>query len=218
MITEQLANMRRNYTRDGLLEEQAPDQPLILFKQWFADALETEQPPVEPNAMMLATVDQQGQPHCRVVLLKGLDTEGFVFYTNYDSSKGQQLAVQPLAALTFFWPALERQVRIEGAIEQVTAAESDAYFNMRPMGSRHGAWASAQSQPLSGRAELEDALAAVEQRFADDQQPPRPAHWGGYRLLPQRIEFWQGRSCRLHDRLSYTLQAEGLWLRERLAP
>lgn len=218
MSTEQLANMRRNYTRDGLLEEQAPDQPLILFKQWFADALETEQPPVEPNAMMLATVDQQGQPHCRVVLLKGLDTQGFVFYTNYDSSKGQQLAAQPLAALTFFWPALERQVRIEGAIEQVTAAESDAYFNMRPMGSRHGAWASAQSQPLSGRAELEDALAAVEQRFADDQQPPRPAHWGGYRLLPQRVEFWQGRSCRLHDRLSYTLQAEGQWLRERLAP
>lgn len=218
MSTEQLANMRRNYTRDGLLEEQAPDQPLLLFKQWFADALETEQAPVEPNAMMLATVDQQGQPHCRVVLLKGLDAEGFVFYTNYDSAKGQQLATQPLAALTFFWPALERQVRIEGVIEQVSAAESDAYFNQRPLGSRHGAWASAQSRPLSGRAQLEEALAAVEQRFADNQQPPRPAHWGGYRLLPQCIEFWQGRSCRLHDRLSYKLQAEGQWLCERLAP
>jgi len=218
MSTEQLANMRRNYTRDGLLEEQAPDQPLLLFKQWFADALETEQAPVEPNAMMLATVDQQGQPHCRVVLLKGLDAEGFVFYTNYDSAKGQQLATQPLAALTFFWPALERQVRIEGVIEQVSAAESDAYFNLRPLGSRHGAWASAQSRPLSGRAQLEEALAAVEQRFADNQQPPRPAHWGGYRLLPQCIEFWQGRSCRLHDRLSYKLQAEGQWLCERLAP
>lgn len=218
MSTEQLANMRRNYTRDGLLEEQAPDQPLLLFKQWFADALETEQAPVEPNAMMLATVDQQGQPHCRVVLLKGLDAEGFVFYTNYDSAKGQQLATQPLAALTFFWPALERQVRIEGVIEQVSAAESDAYFNLRPLGSRHGAWASAQSRPLSGRAQLEEALAVVEQRFADNQQPPRPAHWGGYRLLPQYIEFWQGRSCRLHDRLSYKLQAEGQWLCERLAP
>ncbi len=218
MSTEQLANMRRNYTRDGLLEEQAPDQPLLLFKQWFADALETEQAPVEPNAMMLATVDQQGQPHCRVVLLKGLDAEGFVFYTNYDSAKGQQLATQPLAALTFFWPALERQVRIEGVIEQVSAAESDAYFNLRPLGSRHGAWASAQSRPLSGRAQLEEALAVVEQRFADNQQPPRPAHWGGYRLLPQCIEFWQGRSCRLHDRLSYKLQAEGQWLCERLAP
>lgn len=168
--------------------------------------------------MMLATVDQQGQPHCRVVLLKGLDAEGFVFYTNYDSAKGQQLATQPLAALTFFWPALERQVRIEGVIEQVSAAESDAYFNLRPLGSRHGAWASAQSRPLSGRAQLEEALAAVEQRFADNQQPPRPAHWGGYRLLPQCIEFWQGRSCRLHDRLSYKLQAEGQWLCERLAP
>ncbi len=218
MSTEQLANMRRNYTRDGLLENQAPELPLSLFKQWFADALETEQPPVEPNAMMLATVDEQGQPHCRVLLLKGLDAAGFVFYSNYASAKGQQLAGQPRAAMTFFWPALERQIRIEGTVEQVTEAESDAYFNMRPLGSRHGAWASAQSQPLSGREELEQALAAVEQRFAGDQQPPRPAHWGGYRLLPQRIEFWQGRTCRLHDRLSYQLQADGQWQRERLAP
>ncbi len=218
MSTDQLANMRRNYTRDGLLEEQAPAQPLPLFKQWFADALVTELPPVEPNAMMLATVDPAGQPHCRVLLLKGLDEGGFVFYSNYASAKGQQIATQALAAMTFFWPALERQVRIEGAIERVTAEESDAYFNMRPLGSRHGAWASAQSQPLSGREELEQTLAAVEQRFAGDEQPPRPAHWGGYRLLPQRIEFWQGRTCRLHDRLSYTLQADGEWLRERLAP
>lgn len=218
MSTEQLANMRRNYARDGLLEAQAPEQPVLLFKQWFADALETEQPPVEPNAMMLATVDEAGQPHCRVLLLKGLDEAGFVFYSNYESAKGQQLAGQPLAAMTFFWPALERQVRIEGSIEQVTAAESDAYFNLRPLGSRHGAWASAQSRPLSGRAELEQALAEIEQRFADDQQPPRPAHWGGYRLLPQRIEFWQGRTCRLHDRLSYQLQVDGQWQRERLAP
>lgn len=218
MSIDQLANMRRNYTRDGLLEEHAPDQPLPLFKQWFADALATEQPPVEPNAMMLATVDQAGQPHCRVLLLKGLDDSGFVFYSNYASAKGQQLAAQPQAAITFFWPALERQIRIEGVIERVTAQESDAYFNIRPLGSRHGAWASAQSQPLSGRAELERALTEVEQRFADDQQPPRPAHWGGYRLVPQRMEFWQGRTCRLHDRLSYHLDADGQWLRERLAP
>lgn len=218
MSTDQLANMRRNYTSDGLLEEQSPEQPLSLFKQWFADALATEQPPVEPNAMMLATVDQAGQPHCRVLLLKGLDEQGFVFYSNYESAKGQQIATQALAAMTFFWPALERQIRIEGVIERVSAEESDAYFNMRPLGSRHGAWASAQSQPLSGREELEQALLAVEQRFADNPQPPRPAHWGGYRLLPQCIEFWQGRTCRLHDRLSYKLQADGEWLRERLAP
>lgn len=218
MSTEQLAHMRRNYTRDGLLEKHAPEQPLPLFKQWLDDAVATEQPPVEPNAMMLATVDQSGQPHCRVLLLKGLDEQGFVFYSNYESAKGQQLAVQPRAAMTFFWPALERQVRIEGIIERVSAAESDAYFNLRPLGSRHGAWASAQSQVLSGREELEEALAAVEQRFADTQQPPRPEYWGGYRLLPQRIEFWQGRTCRLHDRLSYQLQADNQWLRERLSP
>ena len=167
MSTEQLAHMRRNYTRDGLLEELAPDQPLPLFKQWFDDAVATEQPPVEPNAMMLATVDQAGQPHCRVLLLKGLDEQGFVFYSNYESAKGQQISSQPRAAMTFFWPALERQVRIEGVIERVSAAESDAYFNLRPLGSRHGAWASAQSQLLSGREELEEALAAVELRFAD---------------------------------------------------
>ncbi len=218
MSTEQLAHMRRNYTRDGLLEEHAPEQPLPLFKQWLDDAVATEQPPVEPNAMMLATVDQSGQPHCRVLLLKGLDEQGFVFYSNYESAKGQQLAAQPRAAMTFFWPALERQVRIEGVIERVSAAESDAYFNLRPLGSRHGAWASAQSQVLSGREELEEALAAVEQRFADTQQLPRPEYWGGYRLLPQRIEFWQGRTCRLHDRLSYQLQADNQWLRERLSP
>ena len=218
MSTEQLAHMRRNYTRDGLLEERAPEQPLPLFKQWLDDAVATEQPPVEPNAMMLATVDQSGQPHCRVLLLKGLDEQGFVFYSNYESAKGQQLAAQPRAAMTFFWPALERQVRIEGIVERVSAAESDAYFNLRPLGSRHGAWASAQSQVLSGREELEEALTAVEQRFADTQELPRPEYWGGYRLLPQRIEFWQGRTCRLHDRLSYQLQADNQWLRERLSP
>lgn len=218
MSTEQLANMRRNYTRDGLLEEHAPLDPFVLFQRWFADAIVTEQPPVEPNAMMLATVDTAGQPHCRVLLLKGLDERGFVFYSNYNSAKAQQINAQPAAAMTFFWPALERQVRIEGGIEQVTAEESDAYFNMRPLGSRLGAWASAQSQPLGCREDLETALALLEERYSDEQPPPRPEYWGGYRVLPKRIEFWQGRTCRLHDRLSYRIEDDGRWSRERLAP
>jgi len=218
MSTEQLASMRRNYTRDGLLEEHAPSEPFALFEQWFANAIVTEQPPVEPNSMMLATVDSAGQPHCRVLLLKGLDARGFVFYSNYNSAKGQQLNEQPVAAMTFFWPALERQVRIEGAVERVTAQESNDYFNVRPLGSRFGAWASEQSQVIAGREVLEAALTEIELRYADEEQPPRPEHWGGYRLLPQRIEFWQGRSCRLHDRLNYQLDAAGQWSRERLAP
>ncbi len=217
MSTEHLANMRRNYTRDGLLEEQAPLDPRVLFEQWFADALATEQPPVEPNSMILATVDAAGQPHCRVLLLKGLDARGFVFYSNYTSAKGRQLAQHPQAALTFFWPALERQIRIEGTVEQISGEESDAYFNMRPLGSRLGALASEQSQPLASREILEATLAELEQRYANEA-PPRPAHWGGYRMLPQRMEFWQGRTCRLHDRLNYQLQKDGRWTRERLAP
>ncbi len=217
MSTEHLANMRRNYTRDGLLEEQAPLDPRVLFEQWFADALATEQPPVEPNSMILATVDAAGQPHCRVLLLKGLDARGFVFYSNYTSAKGRQLAQHPQAALTFFCPALERQIRIEGTVEQISSEESDAYFNMRPLGSRLGALASEQSQPLASREILEATLAELEQRYANEA-PPRPAHWGGYRMLPQRMEFWQGRTCRLHDRLNYQLQKDGRWTRERLAP
>ena len=217
MSTEHLANMRRNYTRDGLLEEQAPLDPRVLFEQWFADAVATEQPPVEPNSMILATVDAAGQPHCRVLLLKGLDARGFVFYSNYTSAKGRQLAQHPQAALTFFWPALERQIRIEGTVEQISSEESDAYFNMRPLGSRLGALASEQSQPLASREILEATLAELEQRYANEA-PPRPAHWGGYRMLPQRMEFWQGRTCRLHDRLNYQLQKDGRWTRERLAP
>ena len=217
MSTEHLANMRRNYTRDGLLEEQAPLDPRVLFEQWFADAVATEQPPVEPSSMILATVDAAGQPHCRVLLLKGLDARRFVFYSNYTSAKGRQLAQHPQAALTFFWPALERQIRIEGTVEQISGEESDAYFNMRPLGSRLGALASEQSQPLASREVLEATLAELEQRYAHEA-PQRPAHWGGYRMLPQRMEFWQGRTCRLHDRLNYQLQTGGRWTRERLAP
>jgi pyridoxamine 5'-phosphate oxidase len=215
-MTLSLADMRREYTRDGLTEAQAPAEPFALFERWFDQARKTEQLPVEPNAMTLATVDEQGRPHCRVLLLKGLDARGFTFFSNYDSAKGQQLAARPFAAMTFFWPALERQVRIEGEVERVSAAESDAYFQVRPLGSRIGAWASPQSQVIADRSALENLLTQTQERFLE-QAPHCPPHWGGYRLLPQRVEFWQGRPSRLHDRLNYRLDA-GSWLRERLAP
>jgi pyridoxamine 5'-phosphate oxidase len=215
-MTQDLAAMRREYTRDGLAEAQAPLEPFSLFHLWFAQAMEVEQPPVEANAMTLATVDSQGFPHCRVLLLKALDQRGFTFFTNYDSAKGEQLKANPRAAMTFFWPGLERQVRIEGVVERVTPVESDAYYQVRPLGSRLGAWASPQSQVLRDRTELEALLYETEQRFLD-QAPHCPEHWGGYRLLPERIEFWQGRPSRLHDRLNYLLHADG-WLRQRLAP
>ena len=215
-MIQTLADMRRDYTRDGLSEAQAPLEPFALFQQWFADAVKTEQLPVEPNVMTLATVDAEGRPHSRVLLLKGLDARGFTFFSNYDSAKGQQLAARPFAAMTFFWPTLERQVRIEGRVERVSAQESDAYFQVRPLGSRLGAWASPQSRVIADRVELEGLLAQTEQRFLD-QAPECPPHWGGYRLLPERVEFWQGRASRLHDRLNYRL-LEGGWQRERLAP
>jgi pyridoxamine 5'-phosphate oxidase len=215
-MSERLADMRRNYARDGLTEAQATDEPFALFHRWFEEAVKTEQAPVEANAMTLATVDADGRPHSRVLLLKGLDAQGFTFFTNYDSAKGQQLAARPFAAMTFFWPTLERQVRIEGRVAKVSAQESDAYYQVRPLGSRLGAWASPQSRVIADRAELETLLAATEQRFSD-HQPECPEHWGGYRLVPDRIEFWQGRPSRLHDRLNYRLEHD-TWLRERLAP
>lgn len=209
-----IADLRRDYTRDGLLEDQAPEQPMSLFGRWFEQAVETET--TEPNAMMLATVDADGQPHLRTLLLKGYDERGMVFFSNYDSAKGQQLAGNPRAAMNFWWHDLERQVRVEGRVERVSAEESDAYYFSRPLGSRLGAWASPQSQVIAGRSVIEQRLQEVERQYADSE-PPRPSHWGGYRLLPELVEFWQGRPSRLHDRLNYRL-VEGRWVRERLAP
>ncbi|MAQ53018.1 MAG: pyridoxamine 5'-phosphate oxidase [Pseudomonas sp.] len=209
-----IADLRRDYTRDGLTETQAPAEPFALFGEWFAQAVEVES--TEANAMMLATVDGEGQPHLRTLLLKGFDERGFVFFTNYQSAKGQQLANSPAAAMTFWWHDLERQVRIEGQVEQTSAEESDAYFHSRPAGSRLGAWASPQSQVIDSREGLEQRLGAVQQQYADTDAP-RPPHWGGYRLVPTLVEFWQGRPSRLHDRLCYRL-VEGSWVRERLAP
>ncbi|WMI97373.1 pyridoxamine 5'-phosphate oxidase [Pseudomonas chlororaphis subsp. aurantiaca] len=211
-----LAQMRRDYCRDGLSDEAAPDDPLPLFQQWLQQARDTEQAPVEANSMCLATVDEQGQPHCRVLLLKGLSAEGFTFFGNYQSAKGLELAANPRAAMTFFWPALERQVRIEGWVSRLAPRLSDVYFDSRSLASRLGAWASPQSQPLANRLQLESLLATTTSRF-DGQPLPRPEHWGGYCLRPQRMEFWQGRSDRLHDRLDYRLH-EGIWRHGRLAP
>ncbi|UMZ14808.1 pyridoxamine 5'-phosphate oxidase [Pseudomonas sp. MPFS] len=211
-----LAQMRRNYTLGGLHEEQAPDDPLLLFGQWLEQARETESAPVEANSMHLATVDSQGRPHGRVLLLKGLSAEGFTFFGNYQSAKGLELAANPQAAMTFFWPALERQVRIEGPVVRLADELSDAYFDSRPLASRLGAWASPQSRPLADRDELQALLAQTIRRFVE-KPLHRPAHWGGYCLQPERLEFWQGRADRLHDRLDYRRQG-GQWRRQRLAP
>ena len=215
-MSQRLADMRRNYAREGLTESQAPEEPFALFHQWFDEAVKTEQAPVEANAMTLATVDADGRPHCRVLLLKGLDAQGFTFFSNYQSAKGQHLDALPFAAMTFFWPTLERQVRVEGRVVKVSPEESDDYFQVRPLGSRLGAWASPQSRVIADREELEGLLKATEARFSDTQ-PDCPDHWGGYRLLPDRIEFWQGRPSRLHDRLNFRL-VNAQWTRERLAP
>jgi len=207
-----VSDLRQSYDKNVLLESQAAASPFEQFTRWFDEALAAKVP--EPNAMTLATVDADGQPSARIVLIKGFDEHGFTFFTNYESRKGTDLAAEPRACLLFFWQPLERQVRIEGVVEKVAAEESDAYYHSRPAGSRIGAWASRQSQPIT-RAELEARELEFRERYGD--QPPRPPHWGGYRLVPDRWEFWQGRKSRLHDRLRYRLEA-GQWTRERLAP
>jgi len=207
-----IADLRQSYEKGILLEKDAKASPFEQFGLWFDQALEQNVP--EPTTMTLATADSQGRPSARIVLLKGFDEAGFVFYTNYNSRKGQDLAVQPWASLNFFWQPLERQVRLNGLIAKVSAQESDDYFHSRPLGSRLGAWVSAQSQPTS-LAALEANTAAVQQKYGD--QPPRPPHWGGYRLAPEYFEFWQGRPSRLHDRLTYQRSGTS-WALERISP
>lgn len=208
-----VSDLRQSYEKNVLLESQASASPLEQFSRWFDEAQAAKVP--EPNAMTLATVAGDLRPSTRIVLIKGYDERGLVWYTNYDSRKGQQLAGNPFAALQFHWVELERVVRIEGRVEKVSDAESDAYFNSRPLDSRIGAWASPQSQVISGRSVLVANAAKYGAQFL--LNPPRPPHWGGFRLVPERWEFWQGRKSRLHDRLCYQLES-GTWLRQRLAP
>ena len=211
-----VADLRQNYTYGGLLEEDIKADPIHQFSIWFQDATEADL--LEPNAMTLATADADGKPSARIVLLKDYSDRGFVFYTNYESNKSQQLAANPQAALVFFWDKLERQVRIEGKVAKISPTESDDYFHSRPLGSQIGAWVSDQSRVINDREVLETKQRKLEQQYQNSEQIPRPEHWGGWRVIPQTIEFWQGRPSRLHDRLVYNLQSDGTWQISRLAP
>jgi len=208
-----IADLRKSYEKAELSEDACATDPLKQFERWLNEAIHSEVP--EPNAMTLATVASNMRPSTRVVLIKGYDERGIVWYTNYDSRKGKELAGNPFAALQFHWVELERVVRIEGRMEKISDAESDAYFHSRPLDSRIGAWASPQSQVIDGRTVLVTNAAKYAAQFM--LNPPRPPHWGGYRLVPDEWQFWQGRRSRLHDRLRYRIN-EGDWLRERLAP
>ena len=209
-----LADLRKSYEKAELDEASAPHDPLVLFQRWLDEAIAVKVP--EPNAMTLATVGSDGRPSTRVQLIKGLDARGIVWYTNYQGRKGHELAQNPFGALQFHWVELERVVRIEGRVEKISEADSDAYYQSRPLDSRIGAWASPQSEVIAGRGVLLANAARYGAKFM--LQPPRPPHWGGYRLKPDNWQFWQGRKSRLHDRLRYTLLGDASWLRERLAP
>ena len=212
---DHVARIRTEYTRAGLAEVDAAPDPLAQFRAWFEDALAADLH--EPNAMVLATATPDGKPSARVVLLKGFDERGFVFYTNYEGRKGREIGRNPHAALVFYWGELERQVRIEGRVGRVSERESDAYYASRPRGSRLGAWASEQSRPAESREVLESRLAALEREY-EDQNIPRPPFWGGYRVEPEAVEFWQGRENRLHDRIVYRRMGDGGWEIGRLQP
>ena len=210
-----IADIRKDYKLQSLSEEDTSDNPLSQFEKWWKEALDSGVD--EVNAMTLATASADGMPDARIVLLKGYDERGFTFFTNYHSAKGQQLLENPRACLVFFWKELERQIRISGLVEQVSDKESDEYFDSRPEGSRIGAWTSPQSQPIISREWLEQNEKKIQKEFAGEPIP-RPEHWGGYRVKPTHIEFWQGRPSRLHDRISYSLQVKGNWNIQRLAP
>ncbi|MBD2693832.1 pyridoxamine 5'-phosphate oxidase [Anabaena catenula] len=214
-MDQSIADLRKDYTLQDLSENQIDLNPFIQFKTWFNQATSAQLP--EPNAMTLATCTPDGKPSARMVLLKDFDERGFVLFTNYNSHKGQELTANPHAALVFWWAELERQVRIVGTVEKISPEESDGYFEMRPANSRLGAWASNQSEVIAGREVLERQLQEFQRKY-ENQEVPRPPHWGGFRVIPQEIEFWQGRSSRLHDRLLYTRLNDGSWKIERLSP
>ena len=213
MVEQPMADLRKDYRLAALDEANINTDPIAQFQAWFLEAQSAKLP--EPNAMTIATVDADGRPSARIVLLKGLDSRGFVFYTNYDSRKGRELEAHPFAALVFHWNELERQVRIEGGVARISESESDAYFSSRPLGSRIGAWTSPQSEVVTSRDVLVEREKSMIDKYGD--HPPRPAHWGGLRVVPTMIEFWQGRSSRLHDRLRYQQTGQG-WAIDRLAP
>jgi pyridoxamine 5'-phosphate oxidase len=210
-----LADLRRDYSRASLSESEVDPDPVRQFLQWFDEARTAEV--LEPTAMTLATATPDGRPSARLVLLKGVDEQGFVFYTDYRSRKGEELSANPIAALVFYWPEIDRQVRITGSVVRVSREESEAYFRTRPIGSRFGAWTSHQSAVIPSRAALEQRLQEVMERFGDGDVP-LPEYWGGFRVAPEVVEFWQGRPNRLHDRLRYTRRSDGVWIVERLSP
>ena len=214
-MKKNISAIRKEYSKNNLDTGQVDPNPLVQFKSWFDEAVNAEVP--EPNAMSLATVNAKGIPSCRIVLLKGIEGDGLIFYTNYSSDKGQDLHHQPVAALTFFWPELERQVRIQGTVSRVSEKTSTEYFQSRPRESQIGAWVSPQSSPIASRSLLEERKQAIEEKFKGTDKLPKPAQWGGYKVAPFLIEFWQGRPSRLHDRVVYVLESDH-WMIRRLAP